>query len=260
MLYGLFSEPTTILEDMVGITQVVPPQAALLINDQLSNLIRIAAATHGLAVIPAVLLALYGASGAARGIISSLNVIYEQKEKRSILYLFGLAVAISVGAVILAVLGLLAVSVTAFLQSLVAGISPIVTLLLRAGTWLLAAGLVTTILTLVYRYGPCRALAKWRWLSLGSASATLLWLAGSLLFGWYVSAAGYETTYGSLGTVVAVIMWMYVSAYAMLLGAFLDAEAERQTARDSTTGKPLPLGERGAIMADSSAALKDHSP
>jgi membrane protein len=83
------------------------------------------------------------------------------------------------------------------------------------------------------------------WLSLGSIVATALWLLSSLLFGGYVSMAHYDTTYGSLGTVVALIMWMYVSAYAMLLGAFLDAEAERQTARDSTTGAALPLGQRG---------------
>jgi membrane protein len=128
--------------------------------------------------------------------------------------------------------------------------------LARVATWLIAGALASLILALIYRFGPCRAPAKWRWLSLGSIVATALWLVSSLLFGWYVQKAHYDTTYGSLGAVVALVMWMYVSAYAMLLGAFVDAEAERQTARDSTTGSPRPMGERGAMMADTSAALE----
>lgn len=257
MLYGLIADPQSIFDRMVDIIQFVPAEAAMLINDQLSNLIKTAATTHGLAAIPAVAIALYGASGAARGIISSLNIIYEQEERRGIIMLTGLSLAIAAAGVFIAFLGLLSASVLAFLQSSLPGLGDIGVALARVATWLIASGLASLAIALIYRFGPCRAPAKWRWLSFGSVVATGLWLLGSVLFGWYVSVAHYDTTYGSLGTVVALIMWLYVSAYAVLLGAFLDAEAERQTARDSTTGRPRPLGRRGAVMADTSAALDD---
>lgn len=257
MVYGLAADPATIFDNMLDIIRLVPAQAALLINDQLANLIKTAAQTKGFALIPAVAVALYGASGAARGIISSLNIIYDQEERRSFVALIALSIGIAAAAILIAVLGLLAASVTAFLHTLLTDYGALAAGMVRILAWLIAASLATLILTLIYRYGPCRARAKWRWLSLGCVTATLLWLAGSMLFGWYVSVASYDATYGSLGTVVALIMWMYVSAYAVLLGAFLDAEAERQTARDSTTGRAQPLGDRGAIVADTSAALAD---
>ncbi len=256
MLYGLIADPDTIFANMLDIVRLVPAQAAMLINDQLSNLIKTASATRGLAVIPAAGIALYGASGAARGIMSSLNIIYEQREERNIIRMTATSLVIAAAAIFIAVLGLLTASVTAFLQTMVTEFGSIATSLVRALTWLIAASLATLVLTLIYRFGPCRAPAKWRWLSLGSTAATVLWLAGSVLFGWYVSVASYDATYGSLGTVVALIMWMYVSAYALLFGAFLDAEAERQTGRDSTTGRERPLGERGAVVADTSAAIE----
>jgi membrane protein len=257
MLYGLIADPMTIFDDMVDIIQLVPAQAAMLINDQLANLIMTAAATHGFALIPAVTLALYGVSGAASGVIFSLNTIYEQAENRSVFRLTALSIVIALAVVFISSLGLLAAGVTALLHDVLAQYGALAIVALRVLSWVIVSLLTTLTITLIYRYGPCRAQAKWRWLSLGSIAATLLWLAGSLAFGWYVSVARYDTTYGSLGAVVALLMWIYISAYALLLGAFLDAEAERQTARDSTTGRPLPMGERGAVVADTSAALVD---
>jgi membrane protein len=257
MLYGLIADPMTIFDDMVDIIQLVPAQAAMLINDQLANLIMTAAATHGFALIPAVALALYGVSGAAGGVIFSLNTIYEQAENRSVFRLTALSIVIALAVVFISSLGLLAAGVAALLHDVLAQYGAVAIVALRVLSWVIVSLLTTLTITLIYRYGPCRAQAKWRWLSLGSIAATLLWLAGSVAFGWYVSVAKYDTTYGSLGAVVALLMWIYISAYALLLGAFLDAEAERQTARDSTTGRPLPMGERGAVVADTSAALVD---
>lgn len=255
MLYGLIADPMTIFDNMVDVIQLVPAQAAMLINDQLSNLIKTAAATHGFALIPAVGIALYGVSGAASGIVASLNAIYEQDEKRSFVRLTALSLAIATAVVFIAWLGLLAAAATALLHDVLTQYGTFAITALRLLSWLTVSLLATFTITLIYRYGPCRAQAKWRWLSLGSIAATLLWLLGSLAFGWYVSVARYDTTYGSLGAVVALIMWLYISAYALLLGAFVDAEAERQTAIDSTTGRPLPMGGRNAVVADTSAAL-----
>jgi membrane protein len=136
----------------------------MLINDQLSNLIKTAASTHGLAVIPAVAIALYGASGAAGGIVTSLNIIYEQDEKRNLFKLTAISISIAAATVFIILLGLLCASALALLKTLELG-NPVV-IAARLATWLVAGGLASVILTLVYRYGPCRADAKWagcRW-------------------------------------------------------------------------------------------------
>ncbi len=107
------------------------------------------------------------------------------------------------------------------------------------------------LLTVVYRYGPSRQHARWRWVTWGSLVAGLLWLTASFLFSWYVAnMAHYDRTYGPFGAVAGGMVWLWMSALIMLFGAELNAEIEHQTAVDSTTGAPLPLGKRGAVMAD----------
>lgn len=256
MVYGLIAEPSTLYAQMVAVIRLVPADSAALINEQLANLIRTAAATKGLALIPAFAIALYGASGAATGMITSLNMVYEQEEKRSLVRLFLVALALVGATILLGLLGMVAASALGLLQTLLGELGPVGDMMLRLLTWLVTTALVSAIIAGMYRYGPCRHRAKWRWLTLGSLIATVLWLIGSVLFGWYAGFANYGRTYGSLGAVVALMMWFLVSAYAVLLGAFVDAEAERQTARDSTTGPERPLGKRGAVVADSSEAME----
>ena len=118
--------------------------------------------------------------------------------------------------------------------------------------WPILIVLVMATLAAIYRFAPSRDEPKWRWVSWGAAIATLLWIVGSALFSVYVAKfASYDKSYGSLGAVVVLLMWLYLSAFAVLLGAELNAEIEHQTARDSTTGRPRPMGQRGATVADS---------
>jgi membrane protein len=106
-------------------------------------------------------------------------------------------------------------------------------------------------LAVLYRYGPSRRLVKWRWISVGSVFAAVVWLAVSSLFSWYLgNFANYNATYGALGAVVGMMMWMWLSAIVVLVGAALNSEIEHQTARDTTVGPEKPLGARGAVMAD----------
>jgi membrane protein len=113
-------------------------------------------------------------------------------------------------------------------------------------------------LAVLYRYGPSRADARWRWISWGSMAAAILWLIVSMLFSWYASNFGhYNKTYGSLGAVIAFMVWTWLSGAIVLMGGELNAEIEHQTARDSTTGPPKPLGARGAKMADTIGAAQD---
>jgi membrane protein len=112
-------------------------------------------------------------------------------------------------------------------------------------------------LAAIYRCGPSRTEPRWQWLSVGSAAAAIGWLITSVLFSWYISHFGaYNATYGSLGAAVGMMMWMWISAIVVLLGGELNAEIEHQTAHDSTIGAEKPLGERGAVMADTIGAAR----
>ena len=131
------------------------------------------------------------------------------------------------------------------------GLSREFELVVGVGRWPFLALFVLFILSLLYRYGPCRRSAKWHWVSVGSLFAMVAWLIASAAFSLYVSQfANYDRIYGSLGAVVILMFWLYMSFYIVLLGAEINAELELQTAEDTTTGKPRPMGKRGAFVAD----------
>jgi membrane protein len=251
MTYGLIADPSTIADHMRAIIQVVPRDAAKLILDQLVNLVTTASSKKGIGLLVALLVSLYGATRASGAIIMALNVIYEQRERRSFIRTTILSFVLIIGAVMIGVMGILSASALALVGKLAEGLGTAASIGIGAATWIVAAALASMAIAAAYRFAPDRADAKWRWLTMGSALATLLWLVATLGFGAYAATLGnYNATYGSLGAVVVLLMWLYVSAYAILLGATINAETERQIARDTTTGRPRPLGQRGATMAD----------
>jgi membrane protein len=251
MTYGLVADPSKVADHMQTIIALVPADAARLIYEQLLSVTTTAAEKTGLGLALALLISIYGSMRAASGIMVALNVIYDQHERRSLVATTAISAAITVGAVIVGIAGLLAASILAFLQDLVVGLGPIAATVVKAITWIVAGGLASLAIAATYRYGPDRQDARWRWLTLGSLVATVLWLGASIGFGFYAARFGdYNATYGSLGAVVVLLMWLFVSAYAILLGAAVNAEIERQTTEDSTTGSPKPMGQRGATVAD----------
>jgi membrane protein len=131
------------------------------------------------------------------------------------------------------------------------GLPDIADLLLRIARWPLLLILIVIGLAVLYRYGPSRRQPRWHWISLGSVIAAVAWLASSALLSWYLASfANYNATYGSLGAGIGMMMWMWISAIVILLGAQLNSEIEHQTVHDSTVDGPRPLGARGAVMAD----------
>jgi membrane protein len=135
------------------------------------------------------------------------------------------------------------------------GLSNASDLLVRIGRWPSMYLVIALALAIIYRYGPSREKPQWRWITWGSAISALLWLGISGLFSWYAASFGkFNETYGSLGAVIGFMTWLWISAIVVLLGAEIDAEMEHQTARDTTTGSPKPLGARGARMADTVGA------
>ncbi|MDB5407770.1 MAG: Ribonuclease [Rhodospirillales bacterium] len=249
-LYGLVFDPDGIQRQVQGMTGILPDEAIKLMSDQLNTLASHSSSTLGVGLLVSVLLALWSARSGTSSLIAALNVAYEEPEKRGFIWFQVVALGLTAGIVLfmLFALGLIAVlpAVIGFLPlgelgKTVASIAP----------WPILLVLVMLGLAALYRYAPSREEPKWRWVSWGAALATAVWLIGSALFSLYVAKfAGYDKSYGSLGGVVVLLMWLYLSAFIVILGATLNAEIEHQTARDSTTGQSKPLGARGAKMAD----------
>lgn len=257
MVYGLVADASAVARHMGLIVDLVPADAAAIIYDQLTQLTESAAGRKGLGLVVALLVSLYGASRASGAMITSLNIIYEERDRRSYFRWTLVSAALVGGAILMAVAGLFAASMLGLAGRWAAELGPVAAVIVQSLSWLLAAALCVVTIGGIYRFAPNRADARWQWLSAGSLLATLLWLAATAGFGFYATRFGdYDATYGSLGAVVVLLMWLYLSAYAVLIGGLLNAESERQTARDSTTGPARPMGERGATMADTSAALE----
>ena len=185
-----------------------------------------------------------------RALITALNIAYHEKEKRGFVSFYAVAFLFTVSLIEAAILGLIViVAVPVVLQFLPLGTLAIA--LIRVLTWLVLAALVIAGLGLLYRYGPSRSHARLRWVTWGAIAAAGLWLLASFAFQVYAANfAHYSATYGSLGAVIALLMWFWVSAFVVLLGAELNAEMEHQTRKDTTTGPEKPLGARGAYVAD----------
>jgi membrane protein len=248
-IYALAADPQTVSDNLSALTRVMPPEIMPIINEQISRLVA-ESQTAGIGAAVSLLLALYGGSKAAKALIEGLNIAYDEEEKRGFFKLLVTALLLTLGAVLGAVvaIGLVAV-LPAVLQNLRLGSGAE-----KLATWLrwpILIGGFMLALSILYRYGPSRDEPKWRWVSWGAALGTGLWVTGSALFSWYVSSFGnYDKSYGSLGALVIFLFWLYLTGYAVLIGAELNSEMERQTFRDTTKGPEKPMGTRGAYSAD----------
>ena len=257
MIYGLIGDPQTVQRQMQAIVDVVPQEAAVLIQEQLLDAVSANASVTGMALLIALFFAIYGGTRAANGMIGALNIINEEHESRNIVTLTLRAFVLTLAAIFIALTGLISGGIFAWLQTqterlLAEGLLGGGTAsLFKVLTWVAAILLGSAGFALIMRYGPDRRAAKWRWLAPGALLATLLWLLISFGFSFYVAyVSDYNATYGSLSAVVVFLMWLFLSAYGILAGALLNAEIERQTTIDTTCGPDRPMGERGAVLAD----------
>lgn len=226
--YGLIAEPASVVRHMGTLTSVMPQNAAGIVGDQLQGMTESAGAETGLALFVAIAISVYGASKGATSIMTALNIVFEVGERRPFLRRMLMALAMTGGAILVLFLAILAISALNFLERLMPEAGGVLRLLLKLGFFALAAAAVALLLAVIYRYGPNRPDAPWRWITPGSALATIVWLAATLGFGLYVSNFGnYNATYGSLGAVIVFLTWLYLTAYIVLLGAELNATLER---------------------------------
>ena len=252
-IYALVNDPATVSDHIASISHILPAEARSILEDQLARLTA-DNESAGWGAVLGIGIALFGAMKAMTALITGLNIAYDEEERRGVvkLYLtaFVLTLAGIVGAIV--VIGLVAVLPAALRLF---GGDETVKMLANVLRWPLLAALFAFALSVAYRYAASRENPRWRWVSRGAVGATVLWMLGSAAFSLYLSRFGdYEGTYGSLGAIVAFLMWLFLTSYVVLLGAEFDSEMERQTVRDTTDGPEKPMGRRGAHAADTLGA------
>lgn len=252
LTYGLFASPDMVARQAQSLTSFLPGEAAKLIGEQLMNVVQTSGGKKGFGLIAAIAVAFWGARNAAGAIVTALNIAYEEEEKRGFVRTTLLALAMTIGAVLMAGIVGAAVGILSAVEKLLPGAGPVGHFLIGALTYAFLGAVAAGAAATLYRYGPSREKARWTWLTPGSIFFAAVWLLLTLGFGFYVRNFGnYGATYGSLSAVVVLLTWLYLSCYVLLFGAELNSEVEHQTARD-TTAKPgeKPLGARGAWSAD----------
>ncbi len=248
--YALFSDAGTIAMHLSLVSDIMPASVLDILRDEIT---RIAGKSDGKLTFGFVVglgIALWSANAGMKAVFDALNIIYDEEEKRSLLRLNAVSLLFTfcaIGGALLAVGAVVVFPLVVAALGLRSFDAPVIAYL----RWPAMFVLIILGLAVLYRYGPSRRLAKWRWISVGSVFAALAWLAVSSLFSWYLgNFANYNATYGALGAVVGLMMWMWLSIIVVLVGAELNSEVEHQTARDTTVGPEKPLGIRGAVMAD----------
>lgn len=233
LIYGLVAQPQDIARHVHALFRILPPDAAKLVSQQMISVTKASTGKSGLGLAFALLLTLYGAMKGAGAIVTALNMVHDETEARSWARTYGLGLAITAGVALLGAVGMLAIGALAFLKALIPTQSSAVITLIRAGFWLAAAVAACGIVALIYRYAPNRDAVGWRLVLPGAIMTTVGWLAMTLAFGFYVANLGhYNATYGSLGAVVVLLIWLYLSAYILLAGAELNSTIEQQAGQD----------------------------
>jgi membrane protein len=249
-VYGMVADPAQVESQVSEFAKSLPSGADQLLTTQLKNVTSAGRQSLSIGLVVSLLAVLWSASSGVQGLVKGLNLVYDERESRGFLKLRGLSLLLTLGAILMAVVAIALVAVfPAVIGDL--GLGQAGELAASIARWVVLALLVLTALAVLYRYAPDRANPRWRWVSGGAVVALVLWLLGSIGFSWYVDNFGkYNQTYGALAAVIILLLWLFLSAFVVLLGAELDAETERQTARDTTTGPERPMGERDAEVAD----------
>jgi membrane protein len=247
-LYGLISNVEDARREVVSMAGVLPGGAVTVIGDQMT---RLAATNHahlGFAFATGLVISVWSANAGVKALMNGLNVAYEEHEKRSFIALNLMSLAFTVGLTVFSVAGI-AAAVAAPHALAVLGVGQFEGEgLLR---WPILAVVTFSLLGLLYRYGPSREHARWRWITPGSALAGAVWMLMSIGFSLYVANFGhYNQTYGTLGALIGFLTWIWMSVTVVLLGAELNSQVEQQTSVDTTTGAPMPAGQRGATVSD----------
>ncbi|WP_408895700.1 YihY/virulence factor BrkB family protein [Nocardioides sp. R1-1] len=251
LVYGLVRDPADVEAQAGEIADALPADAASLLTDQMTAVASTPQQSLGLGLVVALVLALWSASGGVGNVMTAINVAYDEEETRGFVKRKLLALGLTLGAIAFVVVALGLVAAAPALLDEVVGAGPS-RWALEAARWVGLVLAMAVALAVLYRLAPDRDDPQFRWVSVGAVVATVAWVVASVGFSLYVDNFGsYNKTYGALAGVVVLLLWLWITMFLVLLGAEINAEAEQQTVRDTTVGPPRPLGERGAVKADS---------
>jgi membrane protein len=255
-IYGLVFDPATVQQQLQSLAGLLPEGAMAVVGEELTRLTSQSGSDLSLAFAGSLLVSLWSANAGVKALFEAMNVAYDEEEKRGFVKLTLVSLAFTLAALLAIVVALGSLVVLPLvLESF--GFGSLGQALVRIAGALVLVLLFVGGLAALYRYGPSRARADWRWITPGSILTLVVWVIASALFSWYAANLGsYNATYGSLGSVIGFLFWMWISATIVIVGAELNAELEHQTARDTTRGPDVPMGRRGATMADTLGASK----
>ncbi|MBY5718696.1 YihY/virulence factor BrkB family protein [Rhizobium leguminosarum] len=256
-LYGLVADPATISEHLRELAGLMPSGAFDLLANQIKELVDRRDATLGITFFVGLGIALWSTHSGTLAIFDAMNVAYEEEEKRGLVRLNLIGLCFTLCAMLLTIVMVALVGVMPVVLSYLwlDQFKEHMALLLR---WPLLLLVVAVAVTSVYRFGPSREPAKLRWMTWGAVLTTIAWVAMSLGFSYYLDHfANYNATYGTLGALIGFLIWIWLSVVILIIGGELNAELEHQTARDTTTGTPLPMGSRGAYVADTLGEIRN---
>ncbi len=226
-VYGLAFDTVSVEQQLQVVRGLLPAPAFQLIDDRVHELVTQPSGTLSISLIVSLCLALWSAAAGTKSVLSALNVAYNTKEERGIVGFQVIALAMTLCAVAGAVL---AIAVLVFLPTVISfiGLSNYSATLINVLSMVLLVVLVGGSIALLYRYGPSRREPADKRIFEGAILATALWLFASVGLSFYIShIARLGATYGSLGAVVAIMLWFYLSAYSVLLGAEVNAQLEQ---------------------------------
>ena len=235
-IYGLFADPNQVSNRISSLDGVLPPEALKIITDGLDSFAHKSGSQLSFALVISLMIALWSARAGMSSVMTGLNIAYEEKEKRSFIMQNVVALALTLGGIVFAIAAIIAVAIIPAVLTLF-NIDSFAAQVLALGRWPVLAVLVIIGFAVMYRYAPSRTNPNWKWISWGSGIAAVLWIIGSAIFSFYVSHFGsYQATYGALAAVVVLLLWFWVSALVLLLGAEIDDEINL---RATKTNSPL---------------------
>lgn len=249
-LWGLVADPETVQEQIDAFAGTLEGGAGDLIAEQAQSIAQAGTGALSVGLAVSILAALWTASSGMHGLMQALTVANNEPETRGFVKRRAVALGLTLVAMVVVLIAIGVIVVVPVVMQAV-GLGAAGEWIIRIARWPLMALVIVAVLAVVYRYGPDRDEPAWRWVSWGAVIATVLWVVGSIGFSIYVANFGdYNETYGALGAAIVLLLWLFLSAFIVILGAEVNSELEHQTAHDTTSGDEQPMGRREAQVAD----------
>ncbi|MGR3466073.1 YihY/virulence factor BrkB family protein [Limimaricola sp.] len=227
-IFGLLADPEVIKAQLELMRDIIPVEAYGLLTEQLNLMVSTRPETLGFATLMSTFVALFSARNGVASLILGLNQIYGRPNRNGVWQLF-VAILLTLSLIAIAVLAMLVVVIAPILLA-VLPLGSRTGWALEAVRWIAAFGIVLAGLGVLYRFGPNMRGARGRWITPGAFLVILFWLLASAGFSYYLSNFGnYNEVYGSIGAVVALLMWLFISAWLVLLGAAINVVWARIT-------------------------------